>query len=180
MTKFEETEERDLMAYERVDIVDEQDNVIGTATRAEMRERKLLHRGVAILCRNSKGDVYMHRRTDTKDVFPGLYDCFVGGMVTAGEDYDTAAAREIREELGIEDSPVELVFKHHYEGSDNPHLLQFYEVTYDGPFTHQETEVAWGSFIPPAELDKIIDDWDFVPDGRELWKRFRSEVGSRG
>lgn len=180
MTKFEGTEERDLMADERVDIVDEQDNVIGTATRAEMRERKLLHRGVAILCRNSKGDVYMHRRTDTKDVFPGLYDCFVGGMVTAGEDYDTAAAREIREELGIEDSPVELVFKHHYEGSDNPHLLQFYEVTYDGPITHQETEVAWGSFIPPAELDKIIDDWDFVPDGRELWKRFRSEVGSRG
>lgn len=168
------------MADERVDIVDEHDNVIGTVSRSEIRERKLLHRGVAILCRNSKGDVYMHRRTDTKDVFPGLYDCFIGGTVASGEDYDTAAMREINEELGIDSHPVNMIFKHHYAGSDNPHLLQFYEVTYDGPITHQEAEIAWGSFIPPGELDKIIDDWDFVPDGRELWKRFRSEVGSRG
>jgi isopentenyldiphosphate isomerase len=180
MTKSEGTEERELMADEQVDIVDEQDNVIGTVTRAEMRERKLLHRGVAILCRNSKDAVYMHRRTDTKDVFPGLYDCFVGGMVTSGEDYDTAATREIREELGIDSHSVELVFKHHYAGADNPHICQFYEVLYDGPIVHQEAEIAWGSFIPPDELDKIIDDWEFVPDGRELWKRFRSEVASRG
>lgn len=161
---------------EQVDIIDEDDNVIGITTRADMRARKLLHRGVAILCRDPEGNVYLHRRTDTKDVFPGLYDCFVGGMVAAGEDYLTAALREIAEELGIEGPIPEHLFKHHYLGEDNPHILELFEVAYDGPIVHQASEVAWGSFIPPAELDKIIDDWDFVPDGRELWKRYRSDT----
>lgn len=86
----------------------------------------------------------------------------------------TQPPREIAEELGIHEQTPTRLFKHHYEGEDNPHILTFYEVTFDGRIEHQPSEVAWGSFIPAEELDKIIEDWDFVPDGRELWKRYRS------
>lgn len=59
-------------ADELADVVDEDDRVVGRAGRSEIRARNLLHRGVAILCRNSRGEIYVHRRTDTKDVFPGM------------------------------------------------------------------------------------------------------------
>jgi len=43
----------------------------------------------------------MHRRTDTKDVYPGRYDVWAGGCVAAGEDPVDAAHRELAEELGV-------------------------------------------------------------------------------
>ncbi|HZJ50829.1 MAG TPA: NUDIX domain-containing protein [Actinomycetota bacterium] len=79
---------------EIVDVVDEDDNVVGYAARAEVRARKLLHRGATIVCRDSYDAVYVHRRTADKDVFPGMYDACLGGMVGRGESYEAAARRE--------------------------------------------------------------------------------------
>ena len=59
---------------EYLDLVDENDNVIGKAPRSEVRARNLLHRGVGILVFNSRGELYVHKRTETKDIFPGMYD----------------------------------------------------------------------------------------------------------
>src|SRR5680860_1615608 len=118
---------------EVVDVVDEDDRVVGYAARAEVRAKKLLHRGATILCRNSQGDIYVHRRTDDKDVFPGMYDACLGGMVGRGESYEAAARRELAEELGIEDAHLCFVFKHLYRGGDNPCWTEGYEVTRDGP-----------------------------------------------
>ena len=41
---------------EKIDLIDENDNVIGVVTHKEMREKNLLHRGVAILVFNSKNE----------------------------------------------------------------------------------------------------------------------------
>ena len=61
-----------MAADELVDWVDEDDRVIGQVTRAQMRAGNLLHRCIAVLCLDPRGRVYAHRRTDSKDVFPGL------------------------------------------------------------------------------------------------------------
>ncbi len=47
---------------EVVDLIDERDNVIGSTTRQEVRSRNLLHRGVGILCRNPKGELFNRRQ----------------------------------------------------------------------------------------------------------------------
>src|SRR5262245_31616854 len=86
---------------ELVDIVDEDDRVVRQATRSEMRRERLLHRVVAILCFNSRGEIYVHQRTAVKDLFPSLYDMFVAGTVEAGETYEATALRELEEEVGI-------------------------------------------------------------------------------
>ena len=75
---------------ELVDLIDEQDRVIGWARRERIRKLNLLHRGVGILCYDPAGRIYVHRRTETKDVFPGMYDMFVGGAVGRGEARDLA------------------------------------------------------------------------------------------
>ncbi len=88
-----------LSADELLDIVDEHDQVVGQAPRAEAYAHRLRHRCVFVLARDAAGRVFVHRRTARKLVFPSLYDMFVGGVVGAGESYDEAALREAGEEL---------------------------------------------------------------------------------
>ncbi len=158
---------------ELVDLIDREDRIIGRATRGEVRTQNLLHRGVGILCLNSTGQIYVHRRTHTKDVFPGLYDMFVGGVVGAGESYDDAARREIAEELGIRGPTPEPLFRHLYWGDHNRSWVSVYRVTWDGSIRHQESEVAWGAYLDWDELLAKISQWPFVPDGLEIFHAYR-------
>ncbi len=164
-------------ADEIVDIVDPQNQVIGRTSRWEVRTKNLLHRGVGILCKSSRGEIYVHRRTTTKDVFPGMYDMFVGGVVGAGEEYDAAARREIREELGIDGPELVFLFHHLYLGPLNRSWVAVYEVTWDGPIRHQETEVAWGKYSTLEEILEKLVEWDWVPDGLEIFEHYRRHAG---
>ena len=132
---------------EWVDLIDSENRVIGRTSRREVRGRNLLHRGVGILCFDSGGRVYVHRRTETKDVFPGLYDMFVGGVVESGETYADAARREIDEELGVRGPTPEYLFRHLYEGDQNRSWIQVYRVIWDGPITHQVEEISWDDWL---------------------------------
>lgn len=93
-------------ADEILDIVDENDEVVGQAPRGEATARGLRHRCVFIEARDAEGRLFVHRRTPTKLVFPSHYDMFVGGVVGAGESYDEAALREAEEELGVTGLPA--------------------------------------------------------------------------
>lgn len=157
---------------ELVDLIDRDDRVVGQAPRSQVRTQNLLHRGVGILCRNSRGEVYVHRRTPTKDVFPHLYDMFVGGMVGLGESYEAAAAREVHEELGIPDARPAFLFAHLYEGDRNRAWVHVFRVDWDGPIVHQESEVEWGAWMPEAELEAWCERVEIVPDGLEIFHRY--------
>jgi len=157
---------------EWIDIVDEDDRVHGRVTRRAMRERNLLHRCVAILCRNSQGQIYVHRRTEQKDLFPDMFDAFVGGVVSAGEHYDHAAQREIGEELGIVGPLPEPLFRYRFEGPDTRSHTAVYRVTWDGEIRHQASEVAWGNYMTVAEILEKSATWRFVPDGWAIFQHY--------
>ena len=161
-----------MMATEWVDLVDEADRVIGRASRAEVRARNLLHRNVAILCLDSAGRVYVQRRSDTKDLFPGLYDPLVAGVVSSGEDYDAAAVRELREELGVVGPRPEHLFHHRYEGEATRSQTAVFRVVWNGPIRHEDGEVAWGAFCAPSEIRNNASGWVLVPDGAEIFARY--------
>jgi isopentenyldiphosphate isomerase len=142
-----------------------------------VRRRNLLHRGVGILCRNSAGKIHVHRRTMTKDVFPGLHDMLVGGVVGRGESFEDAARREIEEELGIAGAAPEFLCHHLYLGPQNRSLVAVYRVVWDGPVRLQEEEIAWGAYLSREELERRLQlrEWTFVPDGLEIWERLRRD-----
>lgn len=82
-------------------VVDEQDRPIGSANKQEIWEKGLLHRVVRIMIENTKGEILLQKRSKTKVPFPDCWDNSVAGHVDEGEDYDTAARREIKEEIGM-------------------------------------------------------------------------------
>ena len=94
---------------EYLDVVDQNDQVIGRETREHVHRAHLIHRGVHILVVNDSGRVLVQRRADSVDNYPGYFDASVGGQVASGESYEQAAARELEEEIGCHDGPLTLV-----------------------------------------------------------------------
>jgi 16S rRNA (adenine1518-N6/adenine1519-N6)-dimethyltransferase len=90
------------------DIVDKNDIPTGTATRAEVHAKNLIHRAVHVFVLNRNGDLYLQKRSRLKDMNPGVWDSSVSGHLDAGEDYLQAAVRELGEEIGIATSEEDL------------------------------------------------------------------------
>ena len=155
---------------EQLAVVDDSGQVVGSAPRSVVRRDNLAHQVVAVLLRDPAGRVYVHRRTDTKDLFPGLHDCFAAGGVQAGEEPADAARRELSEELGADGVDLEEVGTGWYRDGSTRHVWHSYLATYDGEVVHQPEEVAWGTWMTVEDLRAHLADpgWPFVPDGREL------------
>ena len=161
---------------EQVALVDDTGAVVGSAPRSVMRRDNLPHVVVAVLVRDPAGRVYVHRRTETKDVFPGLHDAFVAGCLLSGEEPLAAAARELAEELGITGVRLHPLLSEWYADASTRHLCHVWTTTYDGPVTHQVEEIAWGAWITVEDLRTHLADptgplTPFVPDGRALLER---------
>ncbi|MCQ8774974.1 NUDIX domain-containing protein [Streptomyces telluris] len=164
-----------LPADELLDIVDEQDRVVGQAARGESYALGLRHRCVFVLARDAEGRVFVHRRTPGKLIFPSRYDMFVGGVVGAGETYDEAALREAEEELGVRGLPApDPLFRFLYEGPGGSWWSAVYEVRCEAPVRPQAEEVAWHAFLSEEELEERLGEWEWVPDGLEAYRRLRA------
>lgn len=165
-----------MSADEIIDIVDENDRVIGRSSRGEAYARGLRHRCAFILARDAEGRIFVHRRTPSKLVFPSLYDMFVGGVVGAGEGYDEAALREAEEELGVTGLPrPAYLFKFRYDdGAGHSWWSAVYEVRCDLPVRPQAEEVAWHAFLSEAELERRLGEWEWTPDGLAAYERLKA------
>ncbi|KAA2266507.1 NUDIX domain-containing protein [Solihabitans fulvus] len=162
---------------ELVAVYDAAGNPVGSASRARMRAEGLWHAATAVLVRSPDGRrVYVHLRTADKDVFPGMYDCWSGGVVAAGEEPWDCAEREVAEELGVRGVPLRHLFDARYDVDSVRYHAFVFEVTWDGPVTHQPEEVVSGAWMELTELRARLADpaWPLVPDGRlfvEEWFR---------
>jgi len=174
------TEHSPATADEQIIIVDEDNRQIDVVPRSVMRAEGLRYRATAIFVVDRVGRVFVQRRTETKDIAPGMLDLAAGGVVVDGESYEECAAREAEEELGIIDTPLEAVFDSYYcddgndEGPPNRVWNRVFICRHDGPFRLQPEEVASGEFVPIADI--LADDpgrytRDTVKALRELLER---------
>src|SRR5512143_213495 len=108
-----------------LEIVDSGDKVIGSATRGEIHRMGFLHRAVHMFVFNPAGEVYIQRRSRTKDRHPGKLDSSAAGHVDPGETYAETAIRELQEELGIRAEVKEILRVPASEQTDNEHVALF-------------------------------------------------------
>lgn len=86
---------------ELIDVVNDDDEVIGRATKDECHRKRYLHRSVFVFLFDIGGRLILQRRSSKKDVRPGKVTASACGHVLSGETYLAAAARELSEELSI-------------------------------------------------------------------------------
>ncbi len=93
-----------------LNIVDENDNVIGETTRKEIHEKGLLHREIHVWFVTPKGEIIFQHRAKDKDTYPNLLDATVGGHVEIGDSYEKTALKEMEEETGVRANTNDLHF----------------------------------------------------------------------
>ena len=85
-----------------LNIVDENDEVIGEASREKIHKEGLLHREVGVWFYNKKGEVIFQLRGLNQETYPNLLDATAGGHVEMGDNYQDTAVKEVKEETGID------------------------------------------------------------------------------
>ena len=153
---------------ELVDVVDADDRVVGTVTRAEMRAQRLRHRCTFVVVRSTAGEVLVHRRSELKDLWPGHWDLCAGGVVAAGEDWEPAARRELAEELGVVGAELEPLGAGSYEDVHVAEVARVWTTVHDGPFTFTDDEVVEARFVTLDGLAALLAAQPFVPDSRAI------------
>lgn len=93
--------------YPPIQIVDDNDQPIGGASMAEAYAQGLKHRVVIIFVQNESGQLLLQKRGPGVATYANCWDVSAAGHVDEGEDYLTAAKRELQEELGITGYPLE-------------------------------------------------------------------------
>ena len=160
---------------EQVQIVDEKNVEIAAVTRSLMRAQNLIHRASYILVFNNANQLYVQKRTMTKDVYPGYYDVAAGGVVLASETYEVAAERELAEELGVNGAALIPCFDHYYEDATNRVWGRIFRCQHEGPFFLQEEEIESGGFMDVSQILVSADRGLFTPDGIEILQRLVEE-----
>lgn len=164
-------------ADEIVALVDGRNQVIGSAPRREMRARNLLHRSTYILVFNSREQIYVQKRTMTKDVFPGYSDPATGGVLLADESYEEGAIRELEEELGVRHTPLTRLFDFYFSEPRSRVWGAAFTCTYDGPLKLQEEEVEYVELMTIDEILRRAGTEPFTPDGLYVVQQYCARQG---
>ncbi|MBR5523200.1 MAG: NUDIX domain-containing protein, partial [Akkermansia sp.] len=164
---------------ELFDVVDEQDRVLRQATRKEVHDGALLHRAVHVLVFNKNHDCLLQKRSLLKDRHPGVWDSSAAGHLDAGESYEDAARRELKEELGITDTKIIHVGTLPPTEHTGWEHVAIYAALYDGKVHFPAAEIS-GVMPFPASL---IDTWlerrpqDFASSFALCWAQVRTMLG---
>ena len=151
-------------------VVDATGLVLGKATRRECHNgSKKLHPVIHLHVFNEAGDLYLQKRSETKDIQPGKWDTAVGGHVDYGEAVEAALLREAREELGITGFIPEFITRYVFESEIEKELVHTYKTVYNGVFTPDAGELDGGRFWSLAEIKANLGKGIFTPNfEREL------------
>lgn len=176
---------------ELVDVVNEQNEIIGKSSRGEAHRKGLIHRALSVLILNSKGHILLQKRSKNKSVHPLSWDLSTSEHVLAGESYENAGVRSVKEELGVE-IDVKIVTKttlqkrKHKNGKetiyDNEIVLMLIAM-HEGPFVVDESEVSHVQFFSVEEVENMIKNGEdftiwFLDEWENVKKFLKSNVSS--
>ena len=160
---------------ELFDVVDADDQVIGQSPRGLVHRKRLFHRAIHVFVFNRAGDLFLQRRSITKDTAPGKWVSSCSGHVDSGEDYDDAAARELKEEIGLENpEQFKRVFKEAPCKQTGYEFAWVYECKSEGPFKLDPIEISEGRWVKVEHLNHWIKEKprDFAWSFSHLWAKY--------
>jgi isopentenyl-diphosphate Delta-isomerase len=161
------------MSEDIFDVVNEHDEALRRERRSVVHRDRLLHRAVHVLIFNSKGELFLQKRSMLKDTHPGVWDSSSSGHLDAGEDYDACALREVREELGVElKKAPEPLFKILACEETGQEFVWVYRTMHEGPFVLHAEEIEAGGWFAPEAIDRWVAErpQEFAPAFVKIWR----------
>lgn len=146
---------------EQLQVVDENDQPIGVATREEAWSQGLILRHAYIVLRDPDGNFLLQQRSLVKKSNPSKWTWAATGHVDAGETYETAAPRELMEEIGV---ATDLTYVGKLR-STHPNKYGIVDsfigvftgtIPADTPITIDPTEVETTRWFSPGELHHLV------------------------
>ena len=135
---------------EQLDIINEQNEVIGTIGKSVAHKDGILHRIAIGELINDKGEYCLvQQAADRQD--PGQYVSPIGGHVGAGESADDALIRECQEECGFTPENFKYIGSTIYSreviGRKENHLFLVYQIPFSGNpmLNHESVGYKWFS-----------------------------------
>lgn len=168
------------MADQPVQIVDDEDNVVGSGAVTEVRAKGLRHRIARVMVKDPAGRILLQKRADHMRTFPGRWDTSAAGHVDLGEDYTQAAKREMFEEIGLSAASLREIdyyrSENKYEQLDIRRFNKTFEITISPetvlkPDPAEVSETRW--FTKQQLKDMVRTEPDVVTDGLEHYVRTR-------
>ena len=144
---------------EYLDLVDENDNVIGKEDRNVIYKNNWRNfRVINIMIFTSDNKIVVPKRSGNRRVFPNCYDCSVGGHGSSGETYEHAAYRELEEELGITNVKLEEIGYFKPEQLNTSAFSKMYKLIYDGELDYDKDGIQGIYYMTKEEIRKLIDE----------------------
>lgn len=173
---------------EFVDIVNEENEVIGKAKRGEAHQKGLIHRALSVLIIHSEGKLLLQQRSKFTKVHPLSWDLSTSEHLLSGEDYEQAGKRSVKEELGVEVyvKPVSKTSlqKREYQFKEKTiyenEIVMMLSGIHDGPFNIDPVEVNKVEFFEIEEVEKMIKSGKkFTPWFLDEWENVKRILSSR-
>ena len=160
--------------------VDEEDNLIGRATREECHKKGLIHRSVYVFVLDSEDKLLLQKRSMSKDLYPGYYTGSATGHVDYGESYEEAAHRELKEELGI-DGKLHYLGKFRTSTKEENEISALYVTSFDGKPIFNREEITECLFEGVDEVKREIEHSLklFAPGFKVAFKEFEKALKMR-
>ncbi len=147
---------------EEVILVDQDDNAIGTMEKMEAHRKGLLHRAFSIVIFNSKGEILLQKRAQSKYHSAGLWTNACCSHPLPDESMHDATRRKLKQEMGI-DLKTEFAYKFIYRTILDKRLVE-----------HECDYVFTGIFDgEPIINTREVEDWKFISI-----KQLRDEVSA--
>jgi len=153
-------------------LVNEKDEVLGTADKMQVHVDGILHRAFSIFILNNKGELLLQQRAEDKYHSGGLWTNTCCSHPRPGEATIDAAHRRLQEEMGF-DCDLQPLFQMRYK-SDVGNGLTEHEFDhiflgkYDGPVIVNAAEVKAYSFMSLDEIESRIAE---TPNTFTTWMR---------
>ncbi len=147
----------------KIQIVDNQDTLIGVKERSEVDYKTDIYRVSALWLTNLKGQTLLAKRAPVKDKDPNKWGPAVAGTIDEGETYDVNIYKEAEEEIGLTGEQFKkgpkMLIKH-----PRTYFCQWYFVSLDrntDNFMMQEDEVAELAWV---DIELLKQDLRSNPD----------------
>ena len=160
------------MKEEWFPLVNEMGETIGKATRKECHSgSKQLHPVIHLHIFNDAGELYLQKRSMTKDIQPGKWDTAVGGHIDYGETVEEALRREVREEVGITAFTPQFITRYVFESAIEKELVNTFRTIYNGEIKPDTEELDGGRFWSLKEIKSKLGENMFTPNFEQEFKR---------